>query len=83
METLVYAIDPVKVKRLMLDRWGDVEQKQLADAAGISEQTLVRMFKGHGFSPESLYGLCHALGCTPNDVLTVAKKEPTLVRVAA
>jgi DNA-binding Xre family transcriptional regulator len=81
--TYVYAIDPVKVKRLMLDKWGDVEQKRLAAAAGISEQTLVRMLKGHGFSPESLYGLCNALGCTPNDILTVAPKEPTLVRVAA
>jgi hypothetical protein len=50
VEPKVYAIDPVKVKRLMLDKWGDVEQKRLAEAAGISEQTLVRMFKGHGFS---------------------------------
>jgi DNA-binding Xre family transcriptional regulator len=83
VEPKVYAIDPVKVKRLMLDKWGDVEQKRLAEAAGISEQTLVRMFKGHGFSPESLYGLCQALGVTPNDVLTIAPKESTLVRVVA
>ena len=81
MET--YIIDHVKVKRLMLDKWGTAEQKKLSDEAGVSEQTLIRMFKGHGFSPESLYLICHALGCTPNDVLTAAPKEQTLVRIAA
>ncbi len=78
-----YAIDPVKVKRLMLDRWGEVEQKRLAIEAGITEQTLIRMFKGHGFSPESLYGICQALSCTPNDVLAVAPKGQILVGVPA
>lgn len=83
MEQKTYILDKVKVQKLMLDRWGTAEQKRLVSETGISEQTLIRIFKGHGFSPESLYGICHTLGVTPNDVLTIGPKEPTLVRVAA
>lgn len=83
VETKTYALDKVKVQKLMLDKWGTAEQRRLVEETGLSEQTLIRIFKGYGFSPESLYSICHALGCTPNDVLTIAPKEPTLVRVAA
>jgi DNA-binding Xre family transcriptional regulator len=78
-----YIVDKVKVQRLMLDRWGTAEQKRLVQESGLTEQTLIRIFKGHGFSPESLYGICQALGCTPNDILSIGPKDRTLVRLAA
>lgn len=83
MQAQTYIVDKVKVQKLMLDRWGTAEQKRLVAEADVSEQTLIRIFKGYGFSPESLFSICRALGCTPNDVLITAPKEPTLVRVAA
>jgi DNA-binding Xre family transcriptional regulator len=83
MQAKTYVVDKVKVQRLMLDKWGTAEQKRLVEETGVSEQTLIRIFKGHGFSPESLYSICEALGCSPDEILTVAPKEPTLVRVAA
>jgi DNA-binding Xre family transcriptional regulator len=75
----MYAIDGTKVKMLMLEKWGDIEQKRLAAAAGFSEQTMVRMLKGYGFTQVSLYGLCRALDVTPNDVLKVIPKGTSLV----
>lgn len=83
MSELTYVIDPVKVKSLMLAQWRTAEQKKLAEVTGLTEQTVVRMFQGYGFSPESLYRICEALNCRPNDILEVAPKGQTLAGVTA
>lgn len=83
MRTQTYVIDHSKVKRLMLERWGTVEQKILAQKAGVTEQTLTRIFKGHGFSADSLFGICQVLNCTPNEILSIGPKDQTLAGVAA
>lgn len=81
--TKTYTLDKVQVQRLMLDRWGLVNQKLLCDRAGITEQTLIRMFKGKSFSSETLYKLCMALQCGPEDVLVIGPKDRTLVESMA
>lgn len=83
MQKMMYVIDPVKVKGLMLTQWRTAEQKKLAEVTGLTEATIVRMFQGYGFSPESLYLVCKALGCQPNDILEIAPKSQTLVGATA
>src|SRR5262245_44434965 len=61
-------IDRVKIKRQMkaagINQFADV-----ADAVGVTRQSLSRWFAGDQFSSVSLAALCATLSCTPNDVL--------------
>lgn len=65
----MYRISKVKVQRLMLDRWGTVEQKELAQRVGLTEASVSRLLSGAGFTPETLTKFCAALQCTPDDIL--------------
>lgn len=67
----MYRISRVKVLRLMLDRWGTVEQKELAVRVGLTEASVSRLLSGQGFTSETLTKFCTALDCTPNDILVV------------
>jgi DNA-binding Xre family transcriptional regulator len=77
----MYRIDKVKVQRIMLDRWGTVEQKELAQRANLTEASISRLLAGGGFTAETLSKLCGVLDCTPNDILSfeLAPKETALV----
>jgi DNA-binding Xre family transcriptional regulator len=70
MEVAMYKIDKVKVLRLMLDRYGDIDQKRLARESGLTEATVSRLISGKArWTGLTLSRLCKGLGCTPNDIL--------------
>ena len=66
------------VKRIMYDR-GIVDQKDLAVLADISEQTLIRLFRGKPFSSKTLEQLAGALDCNPVDLMNVGDFPAPLV----
>ena len=81
MET--YVVDKLKIQRLMLDNLGTTNQRLFCDRAGITEQTLIRMFKGKSFSSDTLYKICVTLKCGPEDILVISPKVLTLADAMA
>lgn len=55
------------VRQMMLDR--SLDQFELAELAGISEPTMIRLLKGKSFSSGTLGKLAVALECSPVDLL--------------
>lgn len=56
-----------KIKRLMVDL--DLNQGQLAAAAGMTEQTVSNMLAGKGFKAGSLVKLAKPLAIDPRELL--------------
>lgn len=66
----MYKIDKAKVLHIMIDRYGDIDQKRLAREAGLTEATVSRLISGKArWTGITISRLCNALGCTPNDIL--------------
>jgi DNA-binding Xre family transcriptional regulator len=65
---MMVRIDEQRVKLLMLVN-GIEEQQELAAMAGVTPQTLNRLFKGAAFSSATLDKLAKALNCNPIDLL--------------
>jgi len=56
----------------MLFRTG-MDQRTLAETAGISEPTMIRLMQGKPFTSETLGKLAEALECSPVDLLDVSE----------
>jgi DNA-binding Xre family transcriptional regulator len=51
----------------------EMDQVALAQKAGISEPTMIRLMQGKPFASETLGRIAEALGCSPIDLLDVSE----------
>ena len=63
-------IDEKKVRHLMLERDIDTYSK-VADAAGLSVNTVSKVVKGKNWTNTTLASIACALGCSPLEILVV------------
>lgn len=63
-----------KLFKLLIDR--DIKSKELAQKAGVSQATLVKMKKeGVSVSSTVLVKICNALNCTFDDIVDIVPDE--------
>jgi DNA-binding Xre family transcriptional regulator len=55
----------------LMDNAGYRTQRQLADALGVTRQTMSLWMQGGGFQKDRVADLCRLLDCTPNDILVL------------
>ena len=60
-----------------------MEQKDLAEKSGVSEQTIVRLLKGKPFTSDTLGKLADALGVNPVDLIEAEGYASPLVEAQA
>ena len=62
----------------------DLDQKQLSELSGVSEQTIVRLLKGLPFTSETLGKIAGALDVNPIDLIDAeGYADPLVVASAA
>lgn len=53
--------------KLLIDK--DMKKKDLEKKAGISNYVISKMNKGENITVDIVGRICHALDCTPNDIM--------------
>lgn len=56
-----------KLWKLLIDK--DMKNKDLEEAAGISNYVISKMKRGENITVDTVGKICRALECTPNDIM--------------
>lgn len=62
-----------KLWKLLIDK--DMKNKDLEQAAGISNYVISKMKRGENITVDTVGKICRALGCTPNDIMEFIPEE--------
>ena len=62
-----------KLWELLIDH--DLKKKDLEERAGISHYTMHKLLIGENVTTETLGKICHALGCTVDDIMEITFNE--------
>ena len=62
-----------KLWKLLIDK--DMKNKDLEQAAGISNYVISKMKRGENITVDTVGKICRALGCTPNDIMECIPEE--------
>ena len=62
-----------KLWKLLIDK--DMKNKDLEQAAGISNYVISKMKRGENITVDTVGKICRALDCTPNDIMEFIPEE--------
>ena len=62
-----------KLQHMLIER--DISNSQLMKSANISANIITKIKTGQNIALDKVESICHALNCTPNDILVFLKEE--------
>ena len=62
-----------KLQHMLIER--DISNSQLMKSANISANIITKIKTGQYIALDKVESICHALNCTPNDILVFSKEE--------
>jgi hypothetical protein len=62
-----------KLQHMLIER--DISNSQLMKSANISANIITKIKTGQYIALDKVESICHALNCTPNDILVFLKEE--------